>query len=94
MPPSRLVWSKKAADEYIEFLKRRTDVQAVRRCVSQHLLAVSDDLGLARKWEGPGNFYIYRFECRDGQTVLYMQTELEPLDDDRLSVLACNSIRL
>lgn len=94
MPPRKLVWTKGALKQFVEFLGRRNDKGAVRKCVEQHLLTVADNVeGVARKWTGPSEgVWLYRFQCKDGQTVLYIQAELEATDDSILGVLGCGTV--
>jgi hypothetical protein len=88
-----LVWSSKAAKQYLELLKRRNDTKQVRSCVEAHLTALADDIDLARKFQGPGNLRIYRFRCQDGSTDLYLQAEIETLSDTQLAILGCGTIQ-
>ncbi len=66
----------------------------MRRCVEQQLLAVASNLELARRWEGPADVLIYRFQCEDDGVKLPIQVVLEPLPNGKLGVEACGTILL
>ena len=94
MPQREIVWDQRALAKYSEFLARRTNVATVRECVEQHLHAVAAGTAPLKERDGPAEFInLYRFECRDGETILYVQAEFEILPDGRLGILGCNSIR-
>jgi succinate dehydrogenase/fumarate reductase-like Fe-S protein len=94
MPPRReVIWDEQALGEYRGLLQRRKHKDEVRQCVEAQILAVADNVELARPWDGPLGFLrIYRFECKDGDSGLYVQLEVEALDTS-LIILSCNTVR-
>lgn len=92
MSPRFLVWVQRSEDQVREILDRRENRGALRDCISGHALAVAENAAIAAPLKGPGGFRVYRFQCRDGDTILYLQFVLDVLSDAELAILSCTPV--
>ena len=93
MPPdSELQWHRDAAEDFAELVARRSDQKAVRECVEHQLFALADNPDLGTKWDAPGSLYHYLFQCKDGETVLYIRVVFERLLSGKLGIAGCSTV--
>jgi len=86
------VWVNGVHDEVRELLQRRTDHDAVKRCIKRHAEAVASDLDKATKIHGPGDFYVLRFSCLDAGVVVPLQLIFDVISDAEVAVISCQPI--
>lgn len=92
MPQPDLIWADKAIHDIKNLLDRRDDREGVLRCVESHLLAAAEDPLVLWTDEGPQPVASHRFECRDGETKLFLQALFQVLGVEKVAVLACTTI--
>lgn len=94
MSQRELVWSSKAVLEVRELLKRRSDHSGILACIEEHLLAVAADPGIARISGSPLRELVYRFQCRDHDTLLYILAVFAFAPPDKIVVIHCDTQQL
>lgn len=87
-------WYPAAAFGLARLLARRKDVVGVRQCIIQNVFAVARNLGLAQPIPVLAGSYVYRFHCKDGDSGVFVQVELEDVSPTLLVVSRCDPVKL
>lgn len=93
MAPRKLFWQYEAIEELRELLDRREDKDGVQDCIDAAACLVAEELGIAKKEDGPGSFLEYVFRCEDEKTEIFIRLIFDADDPVLLNVISCRSVR-
>lgn len=91
MPPRKASFTRKAADELQTFLERHNFNTEIVDGVLGRILALCDDIEIARKPVGLSPYYSHFFRCGT-DPVANVRIIFEVLSDSELLIVSCNTI--